>query len=172
MEQTLATALILGLVKLQLDVFHGGSEGNETLRTHGCNSIEIKLSTTSHPPRRISENSFSRDIARSPLPLAASGGEEHSPPITREVPRCDCGGSSTGLRGVTSYHNSWLREVKGRDSSLSNNKKKKPHFIPKILVGIFSEISGIFSVSLYCIYDMCLKNNRIGIKLTLPDCRT
>lgn len=68
-----ATALILALLKTQLDFFLGKTKGNGTLETQGFESTEIKLSATSHPPVRVSENSFSHDITRNPLPLATGG---------------------------------------------------------------------------------------------------
>lgn len=51
--------LILALLKPQLYFFYGRAKGNRTLGNLGVNSTEIKLSTISHPPIWVSENSFS-----------------------------------------------------------------------------------------------------------------
>lgn len=79
-EQKLwAMTLILALLKTQLDFSLGGPEGDGTLETKGLNSSQINIS---HSPMQVSENSFSPDIARSPLPPAAGGDMESSPLIT------------------------------------------------------------------------------------------
>lgn len=56
-------ALILALLKHQLDFFHGWTRGIRTLEIEGFNSMQIKIA---HSPMQVSENPFSMDISRTP----------------------------------------------------------------------------------------------------------
>lgn len=58
------------------------NKGKGDQGSSGCHSTEMKHSTIFHPPVRVSESSFSRDIARSPLPRATGGGKGLDPPVT------------------------------------------------------------------------------------------
>lgn len=59
-------ALLPALLKPQLHIFQNWMEGNGTLEPEKYNSTQIK---PIHHPVRGLENSFSPDIARTPLPL-------------------------------------------------------------------------------------------------------
>lgn len=71
MERKLWTlAFFLAFLKPQLQFYDWNKESG-TLGTHGCNPMEIKLSTISHPPLGASGNAYSCGTLRIPLPLAA-----------------------------------------------------------------------------------------------------
>lgn len=65
-------ALILALRKMKWDSFLHEMEGDGTLGTKGFMKV-----------MKVSENSFSRDIARSPLVPTHRWETESSPPVTK-----------------------------------------------------------------------------------------
>lgn len=91
-------AFILALLKTGLDFSQDRMEENGTLETQGFNSTEIKIT---HPPFGGSENSFSRDIARTPIPRVTDGGI--LPETLRLVAICH-GPSSGALQNFQFQH--------------------------------------------------------------------
>lgn len=54
-RSTWTLALILALLMAKWDFFPGRTEGKEVLKTQGCESTEIKLSTRVHSPKEPPE---------------------------------------------------------------------------------------------------------------------
>lgn len=63
--ETLTLAVSVALLKPLLYFFYGRTGGEGTLETPGYNPMQIKITQS---PVRVSENSFSLDITRIPLP--------------------------------------------------------------------------------------------------------
>lgn len=70
--------LLLALLKIKWNFFHGWMKVDRTLETQGFNSTEIKLFMIPHPPVRSLKFSF----PLLPSLLPATGGDmESTPPI-------------------------------------------------------------------------------------------
>lgn len=76
--------MILALLKTTWNFFHGGKEGNMTLEGNSLNvTSPMKLSTIPCPPMEGSQEILVTIAPpRSPLPPAASGDTEDTPPMT------------------------------------------------------------------------------------------
>lgn len=67
MKKLWMLSLLLGLLNLQLHLLQNLFKRKGTLKTKGYNSMEIKLSITSHPPVGDSGNAYSNGTQKTPL---------------------------------------------------------------------------------------------------------